>query len=124
MRRYSGNTHVLDMHREIARLKEQVHVLAKLHTKGFLNDAKYQEQTAGLHQKIAKLQKKLQQFIRSEDADGILQQMDMLVDFFAKREGMMVTFEEAFETLVDKPEYSRLSGKYPDAEKSRHRRDI
>ncbi len=39
------------MHKEIAKLREQMHVLARLKTKGFLDEAKYIEQTTGADSK-------------------------------------------------------------------------
>ena len=46
LRKFNGNTNVMDIHKEIAKLKEQNHVLARLKTKGFLDNAKYLEQTS------------------------------------------------------------------------------
>ncbi len=39
-------SNVMEIHKEIVKLKEQTHVLARLKTKGFLDNAKYLEQTA------------------------------------------------------------------------------
>ena len=44
LRKFSGRTQVMDIHKEIAKLREQTHVLARLKTKGFLDEAKYIEQ--------------------------------------------------------------------------------
>ena len=38
-----------------------------------------------------------------DDEDDILEQLDMLIDYFEKREHMMVSFEpETFDNMVDK----------------------
>ena len=50
----SNNTDLLEIHKQIAKLKEQTHVLTRLRTKGFLDDVKYLEQTTELNSKIAK----------------------------------------------------------------------
>lgn len=71
----------MDIHKEIAKLKEQTHVLARLKTKGFLDEAKYIEQTAGLTAKINKLQSELKKLTRSDDEDETLDQIEMLIDF-------------------------------------------
>lgn len=36
--RFNGNSNVIELHKEIAKLREQIHVLARLKTKGFLNN--------------------------------------------------------------------------------------
>lgn len=59
LRRFSGNSNVMEIHKEIAKLKEQTHVIARLKTKGFLNNAKYLEQTAKINSKVNKLQSEL-----------------------------------------------------------------
>lgn len=103
LKKYSGQTQVMDIHKEVAKLKEQTHVLARLKTKGFLDEAKYIEQTTELTAKINKLQAELKKLTRSDDEDETLDQIDMLIDFFEKRENPMTEFEEtAFESIVEK----------------------
>ena len=76
----------MDIHKEIAKLREQTHVLARLKTKGFLDEVKYIEQTTELTAKINKLQAELKKLTRSDDEDETLDQIDMMIDFFEKRE--------------------------------------
>lgn len=103
LRKFSGQTQVMDIHKEIAKLKEQTHVLARLKTKGFLDEAKYIEQTNELNVKISKLQSELKKLTRSDNEDETLEQIEMLTDFFEKREKPMTEFEETtFESIVDK----------------------
>lgn len=103
LKKFNGKTQVMDIHKEIAKLKEQTHVLARLKTKGFLDEAKYIEQTTELTAKINKLQAELKKLTRSDDEDETLDQIDMLIDFFEKRENPMTEFEEtAFESIVEK----------------------
>ena len=102
-KKYGGNIRVMDIHKEIAKLREQNHVIARLRTKGFMDKGKYQEQTKELNNKIRKLQAELKKITRSDDEDDILEQLDMLIDYFEKREHMMVSFEpETFDSMVDK----------------------
>lgn len=92
----------MDIHKEIAKLREQTHVLARLKTKGFLDEAKYIEQTNELNAKISKLQSELKRLTRSDDEDETIDQIEMLTDFFEKRENPMTEFEESvFESIVD-----------------------
>ena len=103
LKKFSGQTQIMDVHKEIAKLREQTHVLARLKTKGFLDEAKYIEQTTELTAKINKLQAELKKLTRSDDEDETLDQIDMLIDFFEKRENPMTEFEEtAFESIVEK----------------------
>ena len=103
LKKFNGKTQVMDIHKEIAKLREQTHVLARLKTKGFLDEAKYIEQTTELTAKINKLQAELKKLTRLDDEDETLDQIDMLIDFFEKRENPMTEFEEtAFESIVEK----------------------
>ncbi len=77
--------------------------IARLRTKGFMDEGKYQEQSKELNNKIRKLQAELKKITRSDDEDDVLEQLDMLVDYFEKREHMMVSFEpETFDSMADK----------------------
>ena len=103
LRRFSGNSNVMEIHKEIAKLKEQTHVLARLKTKGFLNNAKYIEQTAELNAKVNKLQSELKKLTHLDDEDETLDQIEMLIDYFEKRENPITEFDEsAFEFLIEK----------------------
>ena len=99
----SNNKDLLEIHKQIAKLKEQTHVLARLKTKGFLDEAKYLGQTTELNSKIAKLQTEIKKLNVSDEEDETLEQLDMLIGYFEKRQKLMVEFEElAFESIVDK----------------------
>ena len=103
LKKHSGNLQIMDIRKEIAKLREQQHVLTRLKTKGFLDEAKFQTQTAELNTKIFRLQRELKQLMQSDDEDETLDQIEMLTDFFAKRQDLMVYFEsEAFESIVEK----------------------
>lgn len=58
-RKFNGNQQYMDITREIAQLKEQTHILARLQTKDFLEEIKYLEQTTTIHAKIEKLSREL-----------------------------------------------------------------
>lgn len=103
LRKFSGKTQVMDMHKEVAKLREQMHVLARLKTKGFLNEAKYIEQTMELTAKVNKLQAELKKLTRSDDEDETINQIEMLIDFFEKQSKPITEFDEsAFESIVEK----------------------
>lgn len=93
----------MDVRKEIEKLREQSHVLARLKTKGFLDEAKYIEQTAELTAKINKLQTDLKKLTRSNDEDETLDQIKILIDFFEKQDDPITKSEESeFENIVDK----------------------
>ena len=93
----------MEIHKEVAKLKEQTHVLARLKTKGFLDNAKYLEQTTELIAKINKLQCELKKHTRSDDEDETLEQIEMLIDYFEKQNEPINEFDEsAFEFLIEK----------------------
>lgn len=102
-RRFNGNSNVMDIHKEIAKLKEQTHVLSRLKTKGFLDNAKYLEQSTELTAKISKLQAELKKLTRSDDEYETLEQIDMLTDYLEKQSEPIEEFSEAaFEFLIEK----------------------
>ena len=103
LRQFSGNSNVMEIHKEIAKLKEQTHVLARLKTKGFLDNAKYLEQTTELNAKVNKLQSELKKITHLDDEDETLDQIDMLIDYFEKQSDPISEFDEsAFEFMIEK----------------------
>ena len=93
----------MDIHKEVAKLREQTHVLARLKTKGFLDNAKYLEQTTELTAKVNKLQSELKKLTRSDDEDETLEHFEMLIDYFEKTGEPISEFNEsAFEFLIEK----------------------
>lgn len=103
LRRFSSNSNVMEIHKEIAKLKEQTHVLARLKTKGFLDNAKYLEQTSELNTKVKKLQSELKKITYIDDEDETLNQIEMLIDYFERSENPISEFDpSAFESIVEK----------------------
>lgn len=103
LRRFSSNSNIMEIHKEIAKFKEQTHVLARLKTKGFLDNAKYLERIAELNSKVNKLQLELKKIIHLDDEDETLDQIEMLIDYFEKQSNSITKFNEsAFEFLIEK----------------------
>ncbi len=100
-RELSGSQWVSDIRSEIAALREQNHVLASLHTKGFLSDGKYQEQTAEIHSKIGRLQKELSHLLSADDEEESLEQIGQLVHYFEHAHRLTEFDESAFADLVN-----------------------
>lgn len=102
-KQYGGNTDAIALHREIAKLLEQSHVIARLRTKGFLTDQKYAEQSAELNTKIASLRAKQKKLYANETADEQTDQIELLISHFANQENPMTAFDsEIFSTMVEK----------------------
>ncbi len=93
----------MEIAKEIAKLKEQTHVLARLKTKGFLDEAKYLEQTAEINSKINKLSREQRKIVRSDDEDDMIEQIKDIASIIENGINLMTEFDEVlFESLVEK----------------------
>ena len=102
-RKFSGNQQYMEIAKEIAKLKEQTHVLARLKTKGFLDEAKYLEQIAELNSRINKLSREQHKIVRSDDEDDMIEQIKDIASIIENGMGLMKEFNEImFESLVEK----------------------
>lgn len=102
-RKFSGNQQYMEIAKEIAKLKEQTHVLARLKTKGFLDEAKYLEQTAEINSKINKLSREQRKIVRSDDEDDMIEQIKDIASIIENGINLMTEFDEVlFESLVEK----------------------
>ena len=102
LKKFTGHIRIIDIHKEIAQLREQSHVLANLLTKGFISEEKYHEQNSELTQKIKRKQKDLKMLTKSGD-DDLLEQITILIEWFEGHDKMLIGFDEkAFEFMVDK----------------------
>ena len=97
----TGSKDIIELRRSILQLKEQLKVIATLHTKGFLNEAKYKEQSNEVNSRIKKLNKDIRLLSQSEDTT--LKDIEKLIDHFEKRENIMIEFEpQEFGFLINK----------------------
>ncbi len=71
---------VLDIHKDVAKMKEQQAVIAELRTKGYLSEDKYQQQTSDLTSKIKRLKDKLRKYDKAYDDDKSLNTLDELIE--------------------------------------------
>ena len=93
---------MLDIHKEIASLKEQRHVIARLRKKGFMDEQKYNEQLSALEGKIKRQENELKKISKADENDEMLEQLDLLTSCFKKRTGMITEFDsELFECTVN-----------------------
>lgn len=103
LRRLGGNQTAMEMHREIAKLLEQTHVIARLHTKGFLDDSKYLEQSTELKAKIARLRTKQKKLNQADASDEMIDQIEIMIAHFSKQEKPIAEFDaDVFHMMVEK----------------------
>ena len=72
MRKFSGNTKVLDIRKDMADLKEQRHVIARLRKRGFLDEKKYNEKLIEIESKMAKFDRELKKHTKTDSEDETL----------------------------------------------------
>lgn len=102
-KKFSSNQQYMKISKNIAQLKEQIHVLTRLKTKGFLDDEKYFLQTAELNAKIEKQNQELRKIARSDDEDEIIDQIKELASIIENGSDFMTEFDEVmFASLVEK----------------------
>lgn len=100
IKKNSGNIHVMEIYKETAKLKEQLNVISRLRTKGFMDEARYREQTKEISNKIASLNKTVKKMSTIEDEDQTLNELDCLISTFRERDSDMVEFEpETFDSI-------------------------
>ena len=102
-RRYAGNQQYLQISQEIVKCKEQIHVLTRLRSKGFLDEKKFLEQTAALQSKISRQQKKLCDITKSEEDDRQLEALRETATAIENAPDLLVNFDaELFESITEK----------------------
>jgi len=103
LKKFNGNTKILEINKEIAELKEQSHVLSRLQRKGFIDSALFIEQSTEINGKIDKLSKELRQITRLEQEDEVIDSVKMLINLMEKDNDLMQEFNEnIFESIVEK----------------------
>ena len=102
-RKYSGNKQYIEINKETAQLKEQTHVLARLKTKGFLDESRYLEQVTEINAKIDKLYGEIRKIVKLDDEDEIIDQIREVALIIDNGHEIMTDFDEdIFESLVKK----------------------
>ena len=102
-KKYGGNKQYIEINKEIAQLKEQTHVLARLKTKGFLDESKYIEQVTEINARIEKLSRELRKIVRCDDEDEMIERIKGIASIIENGTDLMTGFDDVmFESLVDK----------------------
>ena len=102
-KKYGGNKQYIEINKEIAQLKEQTHVLARLKTKGFLDESKYIEQVTEINARIEKLSRELRKIVRCDDEDEMIEQIKEIASIIENGTDLMTGFDDVmFESLIEK----------------------
>ena len=102
-KKYGGNKQYIEINKEIAQLKEQTHVLARLKTKGFLDENKYIEQVTEINAKIEKLNREVRKIVRCGDEDEMIEQIKEIASIIENGTDLMMGFDDVmFESLIEK----------------------
>ena len=102
-KKYGGNKQYIEINKEIAKLKEQTHVLARLKTKGFLDENKYIEQITEINAKIEKLNREVRKIVRCDDEDEMIEQIKEIASIIENGTDLMTEFDDVmFESLIEK----------------------
>lgn len=103
MRRFSGNAKLIDIHKNIADIKEQRHVLSRLRKKGFMDEKKYNEKLTELESQLARQERELKKTAKADNEDDTLEQLDILIDCIEKQDAIITEFdEELFSSIIER----------------------
>ncbi|SDA31239.1 Site-specific DNA recombinase [Ruminococcus sp. YE71] len=100
LRKLGGDSSLIDIYKQIADLKEQQHVLTVMRRKNFMTEEKYQAQSAALDIRLMKLNGELRRHTKSSDEDGIISQLDILIDCFENMTEDKETFDEELFSMI------------------------
>ncbi len=102
-KKFSNNHQYTNISREIAQFREQMHVLSRLKTKGFIDECKYLSQTTEINAKIDKLNRELRKISRCNDEQDIIDQIKHISSIIENGTELMIDFDEIiFESLIEK----------------------
>lgn len=102
-KKYGGNRQYIEINKEVVQLREQMHVLARLKTKGFLDESKYVEQITEINARIEKLSRELRKIVQSDDEDEMIEHIKEIASIIENGTDLMTGFDDVmFESLVDK----------------------
>ena len=100
MRRFSSNTNIISIHKNIADLKEQRHVLSRLRKKGFMDEKKYNEKLTELESQLARQERELKKTAKADNEDNTLEQLDILIDCIDSQSGIFTEFNEGLFRMI------------------------
>ena len=103
IRKFSNNAEVLNIHKDVANLKDQRHVISRLRKRGLIDEKKYNEKLAVIDSQLARLEREKNKLSKADNEDDALEQLDTLIDCIEKHIGIMTEFDaELFSMIVER----------------------
>ncbi|MCM1061803.1 MAG: recombinase family protein, partial [Eubacterium sp.] len=96
----SGNVQLAELRKEIAEIKQQIHLLARLNSQDTLDDAYFKSRSQELDRKLLTAQKRLNSSL-DEDSET-LNELRKLIGIFEKSEPISEFDEIKFEQIIEK----------------------
>lgn len=102
IRKFSNNVEVLNIHKDVANLKDQRHVISRLRKRGFIDEKKYNEKLAEIDSQLARLEREKNKLSKADNEDDALEQLDTLIDCIEKHTDIITGFDaELFSMIVE-----------------------
>lgn len=98
----SGNAQIAEIRKEIADVKNQRHLMAKLKSQGILDAAYYTEHSSQLDRKLLSLQNQLHSLMGNDEDDEEIDGIKLLISFFENAEPITEFDEILFGQVVEK----------------------
>ncbi len=100
-REKTGNTQLAEFRKEISEIKQQIHLLAVLNTKGTLDGAYFKERSQELDRKLLTAQRQLNANLDDQDSER-LDGLRKLTEIFNRAEPITEFDEIKFGQIVEK----------------------
>lgn len=100
-REKTGNVQLVSLRKEIAEIKQQIHMLAVLNSQGTLDGAYFKERTQELDRKLMTAQKQLHANLDDKDSER-LDELRKLIGIFERAEPIQDFDEIKFGQIVNK----------------------
>ncbi len=101
VREKSGNTQLATLRKEIAEIKQQIHMMTVLNSQGTLDGAYFKERTQELNRKLITGQKQLNASLNDKDSER-LDELRKLIGIFERTEPITEFDEIKFGQIVEK----------------------
>jgi len=102
-RRYRSNNKMCELNKEIAELSEQILILNRLKSKGYIESALYFTQVQEINHKIKTLRSVKRKIMESDEADSVIEATEQLLDLLDDSPEWLDEMDaELFEDMVER----------------------
>ena len=91
---------MLNIHKDVANLKDQRHVISRLRKRGFIDEKKFNEKLAEIESQLAKLEREKNKLTKADNEDDTIEQLDTLIDCITKQKTIITEFDTELFTLI------------------------